>query len=66
MSRHTLAAYRHDLLALLKFCERREVQRFAALNNFQVRALQRRNMPAASRRAAFNGACLLCVRSTNT
>ncbi len=38
MSRHTLAAYRHDLLTLLKFCERRDVQRFAALNNFQVRA----------------------------
>ncbi len=38
MSRHTLAAYRHDLLTLLKFCERREVPRFAALNNFQVRA----------------------------
>ena len=38
MSRHTLAAYRHDLLTLLEFCERREVQRFAALNNFQVRA----------------------------
>ena len=38
MSPHTLAAYRHDLLALLGFCERRDVQRFAALNNFQVRA----------------------------
>jgi integrase/recombinase XerC len=38
MSRHTLAAYRHDLLTLLGFCERRDVQRFAALNNFQVRA----------------------------
>jgi integrase/recombinase XerC len=38
MSVHTVAAYRHDLLALAAFCERRQVARWAALNNFQVRA----------------------------
>lgn len=38
MSSHTVAAYRHDLLALLKFCGRRDVHRWSALNNFQVRA----------------------------
>jgi integrase/recombinase XerC len=38
MSRHTVSAYRHDLAALAAFCERREVPRWSALNNFQVRA----------------------------
>jgi integrase/recombinase XerC len=38
MSSHTLSAYRHDLKALEGFCERRAVQRWTALNNFQVRA----------------------------
>jgi integrase/recombinase XerC len=38
MSSHTLSAYRHDLSALAAFCERREIHRWAALNNFQVRA----------------------------
>src|ERR1700729_2677967 len=38
MSSHTVAAYRHDLLALAGFCEGRNVQRWSALNNFQVRA----------------------------
>ncbi len=38
LSSHTLAAYRHDLLALSKFCESRGVAGWAALNNFQVRA----------------------------
>jgi integrase/recombinase XerC len=38
LSSHTLAAYRHDLLALAGFCEKRDVPRWAALNNFQVRA----------------------------
>jgi integrase/recombinase XerC len=38
LSSHTLAAYRHDLLALAGFCESRNVLRWAALNNFQVRA----------------------------
>jgi integrase/recombinase XerC len=38
MSLHTVAAYRHDLLALAGFCEARKVQRWSALNNFQVRA----------------------------
>jgi integrase/recombinase XerC len=38
LSSHTLAAYRHDLLALAGFCEKRNVQRWATLNNFQVRA----------------------------
>src|SRR6202021_3485173 len=38
MSAHTVAAYRHDLVALAGFCEGRKVQRWSALNNFQVRA----------------------------
>jgi integrase/recombinase XerC len=38
MSSHTLAAYRHDLLRLMAFCARRDVRRWSALNNFQVRA----------------------------
>jgi integrase/recombinase XerC len=38
MSGHTLAAYRHDLARLMAFCARRDVQRWSALNNFQVRA----------------------------
>jgi integrase/recombinase XerC len=38
MSMHTVAAYRHDLLALAGFCEARKVPRWSALNNFQVRA----------------------------
>jgi integrase/recombinase XerC len=38
MSGHTLAAYRHDLVRLTAFCTRRDVQRWSALNNFQVRA----------------------------
>jgi integrase/recombinase XerC len=33
-----VSAYRHDLLTLLAFCERRDVKRWGALNNFQVRA----------------------------
>lgn len=38
MSAHTLLAYRHDLLRLCAFCERRGVARWSALDNFQVRA----------------------------
>jgi len=38
MSDHTLAAYRHDLSRLAAFCARRDVRRWSALNNFQVRA----------------------------
>jgi len=38
MSSHTVSAYSHDLLTLLAFCERRDVKRWNALNNFQVRA----------------------------
>ncbi len=38
MSGHTLAAYRHDLFRLMAFCARRDVRRWSALNNFQVRA----------------------------
>ncbi|HXP64891.1 MAG TPA: tyrosine recombinase XerC [Steroidobacteraceae bacterium] len=38
MSRHTVSAYGHDLAALAAFCDRRGAQRWAALNNFQVRA----------------------------
>jgi integrase/recombinase XerC len=38
MSTHTVAAYRHDLEALAGFCAGRKLQRWSALNNFQVRA----------------------------
>jgi integrase/recombinase XerC len=38
MSMHTVEAYRHDLYTLAGFCERRAIQRWSALNNFQVRA----------------------------
>lgn len=38
MSAHTVDAYRHDLKALAGFCAGRNVQRWSALNNFQVRA----------------------------
>lgn len=38
MSSHTIAAYRHDLLRLADFCERRDVRRWSILGNFQVRA----------------------------
>jgi integrase/recombinase XerC len=38
MSSHTVSAYEHDLLRLLAFCDRRDVKRWSALNNFQVRA----------------------------
>jgi integrase/recombinase XerC len=38
LSSHTVSAYRHDLLTLTAFCERRDVKRWGALNNFQVRA----------------------------
>jgi integrase/recombinase XerC len=38
MSRHTHAAYRRDLLKLAAFCARRDVPRWDALTNAQVRA----------------------------
>ncbi len=38
MSGHTLGAYRHDLLNLAAFCERRGFERWNALDNFQIRA----------------------------
>jgi integrase/recombinase XerC len=37
MSVHTLSAYRRDLQQLSAFCERRGVERFSALDNFQIR-----------------------------
>jgi len=37
LSPHTVAAYRHDLLALLGFCEREGIGAFAALDSFAVR-----------------------------
>ncbi|HEY2677816.1 MAG TPA: tyrosine recombinase XerC [Steroidobacteraceae bacterium] len=37
MSAHTLLAYRHDLLRLRAFCERRSIARWSALDHFQVR-----------------------------
>ena len=38
LSSHTGAAYRQDLSALAAFCEKRGIHRWAAMNNFQVRA----------------------------
>jgi integrase/recombinase XerC len=38
MSGHTIVAYRHDLTNLTKFCKRRGIARWEALDNFQVRA----------------------------
>jgi integrase/recombinase XerC len=37
VSGHTIAAYRHDLLALVAFCERRKLVRFGALEHSEVR-----------------------------
>ena len=38
MSGHTCAAYRRDLTRLLRFCERRGIREWRALDNSQVRA----------------------------
>jgi integrase/recombinase XerC len=38
MSGHTVVAYRHDLLELRAFCEKRKILRWDALDNAQVRA----------------------------
>jgi integrase/recombinase XerC len=38
MSAHTVAAYRHDLRTLMEFCERRNLKRWDALENSQIRA----------------------------
>jgi integrase/recombinase XerC len=38
ISGHTVSAYRHDLLSLLRFCEHRKITRWKALTNAQVRA----------------------------
>jgi len=38
MSGHTCAAYRRDLTQLLRFCERRGIREWRALDNLQVRA----------------------------
>jgi integrase/recombinase XerC len=37
MSGHTVGAYRHDLLNLAAFCERRGIERWNALDNFHIR-----------------------------
>ena len=37
LSPHTVAAYRHDLLALLAFCEREGIAAFKSLDSFAVR-----------------------------
>jgi len=37
VSGHTIAAYRHDLLALAAFCERRKLTSFGALENIHLR-----------------------------
>jgi integrase/recombinase XerC len=37
VSRHTIAAYRHDLLALAAFCERRKLASFGVLGNIHLR-----------------------------
>jgi integrase/recombinase XerC len=38
MSRHTIAAYRHDLLTLAEFGRRRKLEQWNALDNIQLRA----------------------------
>src|SRR5450755_4640080 len=38
MSGHTRAAYRRDLTQLLRFCKRRGISEWRALDNFQARA----------------------------
>jgi integrase/recombinase XerC len=38
LSSHTVAAYRHDMAALVGFCERRAIKRWDALSNALVRA----------------------------
>src|SRR5271167_640048 len=38
MSGHTIAAYRRDLRTMMGFCERRNLKRWQALDNSQVRA----------------------------
>jgi integrase/recombinase XerC len=38
MSGHTVAAYRRDLHTMIRFCERRKLTRWDALDNSQVRA----------------------------
>jgi integrase/recombinase XerC len=37
LSPHTVAAYEHDLRALLEFCEREQIAAFPALDSFSVR-----------------------------
>ncbi len=37
VSGHTIAAYRHDLLSLLGFCERRKLASFGTLDNIHLR-----------------------------
>jgi len=37
LSPHTIAAYEHDLRALLEFCEREQIAAFPALDSFSVR-----------------------------
>jgi integrase/recombinase XerC len=38
MSSHTVAAYRHDLLTVIAFCQHRSLRRWDTLDNSQVRA----------------------------
>lgn len=52
VSGHTIAAYRHDLLSLAGFCERRRLASFGALDNVHLRtfaaALHAANLSARS------------------
>jgi len=48
LSGHTIAAYRHDLLSLVAFCERRKLARFDVLDHSQLRTFA----------AALHGAAL--------
>jgi integrase/recombinase XerC len=52
VSGHTIAAYRHDLLSLVGFCERRKLVSFGALDNIHLRtfaaALHAANLSARS------------------
>ena len=64
LSPHTVAAYEHDLRALLEFCEREQIASFPALDSFSRAPFRsRKPSPRAWARAASRGACRPCVRS---
>ena len=57
MSGHTRSAYRRDLTRLLRFCERRGMREWSALDNFQVRAFAAAEHAAGLAPAAFKDVC---------